>query len=122
MGLANTNPLRAAQVEQYLVDLEYLARIDAGAVTQIGPNYGTDLPCARTGNGVYTYTFPQHLRPLIVRGWANVVGASNVTANVTYVPATGVVTIRQWAQGGAADNTAVQVQVFLLCSRTKATK
>ncbi len=122
MSIKNPNDLRAHQVGQSLLDLQFLARVDAGAVTIEGKDYGADVTYARTGNGVYTITFAAWLKPLIARGWANVHGNSNVTGNVTYDPTTGVATVRLWAQGGAADNTAVSVDVFLVYSHSSQTE
>lgn len=123
MSLVDHNPVRATQVDQYLLDMEFDTRATAGTVTLNGPNYGTDLAVARSANGVYTLTFPSSKKPLKARCWANVAEDSNVTANAVYDATTGVVTVRLWAQGGAADNTAsLTVELLMLCSRSSRTK
>lgn len=122
MGLLNYNPLGAHQVDQYLADFAFTARIDAGAVTILGKDYGSDVVYARSANGVYTITISGRLKPFVAKCWANVRGNSNVTANATYDASTGAITVRLWAQAGGADNTAVDVDVFLLGSRSSQTK
>jgi hypothetical protein len=118
MSILNSSVLASHQGKQVEIDLSFLARVDAGAVTILGKDYGDDVTYARTGNGVYTITFAEWLKPLIARGWVNVEGNTNVTGNVTYDATTGVATVRLWAQGGGADNTAVTVDVFLRASRS----
>lgn len=122
MSILNSSELQSHQGKQVEIDLSFLARVDAGAVTILGKDYGADVAYARTGNGVYTITFAEWLKPLIARGWVNVQGNSNVTGNVTYDASTGVATVRLWAQAGGADNTAVNVDVFLRASRSSIVK
>lgn len=122
MSIVNASAIRSHQGHQVEIDLSFLTRVDAGAVTILGKDYGSDVVYARIGNGVYTIAFAEWLKPFIARGWANVQGASNVTANVTYDASTGVATVRLWAQAGGADNTAVNVDVFLRASRSSIVK
>jgi len=118
MSITNASAIRSHQGHQVEIDLSFLARVDAGAVTILGKDYGDDVTYARTGAGVYTITFAEWLKPLIARGWVNVEGNTNVRGNVTYDATTGVATVRLFDAAGAADNTAVTVDVFLRASRS----
>lgn len=117
--LIGDNHVKASQENQYFIDQTFLARIDAGAVTNQGRNFGTDLVWTRTGNGVYVGTFAAAKKPSAMKAFVNVRGNSNVTGNATYDASAGTVTVRLWAQAGGADNTAVTVDVLMLCSKSR---
>lgn len=127
MGLINTNPYRAQGSDDYLVDFQFDTNSTSNpTAASIKPNYGTDLAIARTGVGVFTATFAAAKKPARVRGWAAVLGdePNNFPKVTGYDASTGVVTIKVFVNAAgtisATETTGKTIQVFLTCSKVRA--